>query len=79
MRGADLIAQKLHQAGSQYAFGIPGGEVLALMDALNLAGLKFNLVKHENAGGFMLKAHGMALHAKVRMHLLFCWQRLAQA
>ncbi|KZK88790.1 Acetolactate synthase isozyme 3 large subunit [Pseudovibrio sp. Ad5] len=62
MRGADLIAQKLHQAGSQYAFGIPGGEVLALMDALNLAGLKFNLVKHENAGGFMAEGawHGLA-------------------
>ncbi len=62
MRGADLIAQKLHQAGSQYAFGIPGGEVLALMDAMNLAGLKFNLVKHENAGGFMAEGawHGLA-------------------
>ncbi|SDR21541.1 thiamine pyrophosphate-binding protein [Pseudovibrio sp. Tun.PSC04-5.I4] len=62
MRGADLIAQKLHQAGSSFAFGIPGGEVLALMDALNLAGLKFNLVKHENAGGFMAEGawHGMA-------------------
>ncbi|KZL19251.1 Acetolactate synthase isozyme 3 large subunit [Pseudovibrio axinellae] len=61
MRGADLIAQKLHQAGSQYAFGIPGGEVLALMDALNLAGLKFNLVKHENAGGFMAEGVWHAL------------------
>ncbi len=62
MRGADLIAQKLHQAGSRYAFGIPGGEVLALMDALNLAGLNFTLVKHENAGGFMAEGawHGCA-------------------
>jgi len=51
--GADIIAQKLHGAGCRHAFGIPGGEVLALMQALDEAGLKFVLVKHENAGGFM--------------------------
>ena len=51
--GADIIAQKLRAAGCQHAFGIPGGEVLAMMDSLNRAGLRFVLVKHENAGGFM--------------------------
>ncbi|QDG74613.1 thiamine pyrophosphate-binding protein [Labrenzia sp. PHM005] len=51
--GADIIAQKLHGAGCRHAFGIPGGEVLALMQGLDQAGLKFVLVKHENAGGFM--------------------------
>ncbi|WP_310621532.1 thiamine pyrophosphate-binding protein [Flexibacterium corallicola] len=53
IRGADLIAQKLHGAGCLYAFGIPGGEVLALMDALGKSGIKFILTKHENSGGFM--------------------------
>lgn len=51
--GADIIAGKLHAAGCRNAFGIPGGEVLALMQALDQAGLAFTLVKHENAGGFM--------------------------
>lgn len=51
--GADIIAGKLHAAGCRHAFGIPGGEVLSLMDGLDRAGLKFVLVKHENAGGFM--------------------------
>jgi acetolactate synthase-1/2/3 large subunit len=51
--GADIIAGKLHAAGCRHAFGIPGGEVLALMQALDEAGLTFVLVKHENAGGFM--------------------------
>jgi len=51
--GADIIAQKLHAAGCRHAFGIPGGEVLALMGSLDRAGLRFVLVKHENAGGFM--------------------------
>ncbi|MBD1548993.1 thiamine pyrophosphate-binding protein [Roseibium aggregatum] len=51
--GADIIAGKLHAVGCRHAFGIPGGEVLALMDSLDRAGLRFVLVKHENAGGFM--------------------------
>jgi len=52
-RAADIIARKLHDAGCRQAFGIPGGEVLALMDALEVAGINFHLVKHENNGGFM--------------------------
>ncbi len=50
---ADLIAQRLYDAGCRHAFGIPGGEVLSLMEALDRVGIQFHLVKHENAGGFM--------------------------
>ncbi len=50
---SDVIAERLYEAGCRHAFGIPGGEVLALMDALDRAGLKVALVKHENSGGFM--------------------------
>ena len=56
-RGADLIGQALAQAGATHAFGIPGGEVLALMQGLNDAGLTFVLVKHENNGGFFAEGH----------------------
>ena len=51
--GADIIGQALAAAGATHAFGIPGGEVLALMQGLDGAGLEFVLVKHENGGGFM--------------------------
>ncbi len=51
--GADIIGRALAEAGATHAFGIPGGEVLGLMDGLARAGLSFVLVKHENAGGFM--------------------------
>lgn len=51
--GADIIGRALAGAGATHAFGIPGGEVLALMQGLDAAGLRFVLVKHENAGGFM--------------------------
>jgi acetolactate synthase I/II/III large subunit len=50
---ADVIARKLFDAGCRRAFGIPGGEVLTIMDALVRAGLTFTLAKHENAAGFM--------------------------
>mgnify|MGYP001823317464 CR=1 FL=1 len=50
---ADIIAQHLARAGIRHAWGIPGGEVLALVDAIERQGIEFNLVKHENAGGFM--------------------------
>ena len=53
MNAAQAIASGLAAAGCRHVFGMPGGEVLALLDALRLAGLDFTLVKHENAGGYM--------------------------
>ncbi len=50
---ANIIAQRLASAGVKHAFGIPGGEVLAVIDALRDHDIQFTLVKHENAGGFM--------------------------
>ena len=50
---ADLIARRLAAAGCRYAFGIPGGEVLAIMDALERAAIRVVLAKHENCAGFM--------------------------
>lgn len=53
LRSADVVAQRLYEAGCRRAFGMPGGEVLTIVDALGKAGIEFILVKHENAGGFM--------------------------
>jgi acetolactate synthase-1/2/3 large subunit len=50
---AQIIGEHLHRAGCRHAFGIPGGEVLAVMKGIDDAGVKFTLVKHENSGGFM--------------------------
>ncbi|MEM1429274.1 MAG: thiamine pyrophosphate-binding protein [Pseudomonadota bacterium] len=52
-RAADRVAERLYEAGCRHAFGMPGGEVLTLVDALEKAGIAFHLVKHENSGGFM--------------------------
>lgn len=53
VRAADLLARRLFEAGCRHAFGIPGGEVLTIVDALEKAGIDFRLAKHENAAGFM--------------------------
>ncbi len=50
---AQILAGRLHAVGCRYAFGIPGGEVVTVMDALAAAGLRFELTKHENAAGFL--------------------------
>lgn len=50
---SEIIGQRLYEAGCRHAFGIPGGEVLAVMKGIDDAGVAFTLVKHENAGGFM--------------------------
>ncbi len=56
LRAADVVAKRLYAAGCRFAFGMPGGEVLTLIDALESAGIRFVLVRHENSGGFMAEA-----------------------
>lgn len=53
IRAADALARRLYAAGCRHAFGMPGGEVLTLVDALETAGIRFILAKHENAAAFM--------------------------
>lgn len=53
LTSADMIAQTLAKNGCKRAYGIPGGEVLAIIDAFDRAGIEFILIKHENSGGFM--------------------------
>ncbi|MEM7068526.1 MAG: thiamine pyrophosphate-binding protein [Pseudomonadota bacterium] len=50
---ADMLARTLAANGCKRAYGIPGGEVLAIIDAFDKVGIEFILVKHENSGGFM--------------------------
>ena len=53
IRAADALARRLYLAGCRRAFGMPGGEVLTLIDALEAAGIEFVLCHHENAAGFI--------------------------
>jgi acetolactate synthase I/II/III large subunit len=66
--GAGRIAARLAKAGIKHAYGIPGGEVLALIEALNAAGIETILTKHENAAGFMAEG---AWHASGKPGLFY--------
>ena len=44
MRAADVIAKRLYAQGCRWAFGMPGGEVLTLLDALD-NGLTVEILK----------------------------------
>jgi acetolactate synthase-1/2/3 large subunit len=55
-RTADIIAHALYEDGVRYAFGIPGGEVLELLEAFRKVGIKFVLTKHELGAGIMADA-----------------------
>ena len=52
-RAADYLARRLYEAGCRHAFGMPGGEVLTVMDALARTGIEVTLARHENAAAFM--------------------------
>jgi acetolactate synthase-1/2/3 large subunit len=52
-RVADYLADGLYMSGCRYAFGMPGGEVLSILDAFRGSGIEFVLCKHENNGGHM--------------------------
>jgi hypothetical protein len=48
-RIADTIAATLHAHGIRHAFGMPGGEVVTLIDGLERAGIRFVLARNETA------------------------------
>jgi len=45
---ADVIAQTLRQQGVEVVFGLPGGENVPLVAAMDRAGIRFALVRHES-------------------------------
>ncbi len=52
-RAADHLAWRVDEAGCRYACGMPGGEAPTIVDALQWAGIKSILCKHENDAGFV--------------------------
>lgn len=52
-RVADTVARTLEAAGIRLAFGMPGGEVVNMLDALGAAGIRFVLARNETAAAMM--------------------------
>lgn len=57
---AQTIAQTLHDAGVQIVFGMPGGEVVAVLEALHELGIRFELMHHEQSAVFAADAFARA-------------------
>jgi acetolactate synthase-1/2/3 large subunit len=55
---ATAVADELANAGVDRAFGLPGGEVLPLIDALRNRGIEFVLCRHEADAGLMAAVYG---------------------
>jgi acetolactate synthase I/II/III large subunit len=55
---ADLVSEELAAAGVTRVFGLPGGEVLQLMDALRRRGIEFALFRHEAHAGIAAAVFG---------------------
>ncbi|BBE71802.1 thiamine pyrophosphate-binding protein [Oharaeibacter diazotrophicus] len=52
-RVADVVARTLAAHGVRHVFGMPGGEVVEIVDALGRAGIDFTLARHETAAAAM--------------------------
>ena len=60
MRIADVVARTLANYGARQAFGMPGGEVVTLIDALNVAGVEFTLTRQESGAAIMAAGYATA-------------------
>jgi len=54
----EAIADELVAAGVDRVFGLPGGEVLALIEAIRSRGIEFVLCRHEADAGLMAAVYG---------------------
>ncbi len=55
---ANLIASCLENEGVAYIFGLPGEEIIHLVDALNHTSIRFILTRSEQAAAFMADMYG---------------------
>lgn len=55
---AEVMAATLAERGVQYVFGLPGGEIVAFIDACRRAGLRFLLTGHEASAAWMAQVVG---------------------
>ncbi|MFF9391406.1 acetolactate synthase large subunit [Streptomyces griseoluteus] len=55
---AHVLVRCLQAEGVEFVFGIPGEENIRFIDALNGSGIRYILVRHEQAASFMAEIYG---------------------
>jgi acetolactate synthase-1/2/3 large subunit len=58
VRSAQRVVETLSAYGIEHVFGIPGGKIDAVFDALHDGGLKVVVCRHEQNAAFMAAAIG---------------------
>ncbi len=58
MKGSDLLVRCLENEGVEYIFGLPGEEILDVMDSLSRSSIRFVTVRHEQGAAFMADVYG---------------------
>jgi acetolactate synthase-1/2/3 large subunit len=58
MKASELIARCLENEGVRYVFGIPGEEILDIVDSLADSRVRFIPTRHEQGAAFMADAYG---------------------
>src|SRR5215475_2746309 len=53
-----MMAKTLAERGVSYLFGLPGGEIVAFIDACRRAGVRFLLTGHEASAAWMAQVTG---------------------
>ncbi len=58
MKAAQLLVRCLENEGVRFVFGVPGEEVLEIVDALSRSSIRFIVTRHEQGAAFMADAYG---------------------
>ena len=62
-KGSDLFIECLETEGVEYIFGVPGEEILDLMESLSRsAKIRFIVTRHEQGAAFMADVYGRLVH-----------------
>jgi acetolactate synthase I/II/III large subunit len=59
MKASVFMARYLRSQGLERAFGLPGGEAVAILEGLRQVGVPFVLTHHESPAGYMAGATGL--------------------
>ncbi len=62
MKGSDLFVKCLENEGVEYIFGVPGEEVLDLLDSLSRSKIRFIVTRHEHGAAFIANVYGRLSH-----------------
>ena len=62
MKGSDLFVKCLENEGVTHIFGVPGEEILDILDSLSRSKIKFIVTRHEHGAAFIADVYGRLSH-----------------